>query len=86
MVCPLPSHCEVRESQLAFPLAKRRGNPESRTREKIWIASSQGLLAMTGKGRGTLATTACMGPESVARLRSLARDDRGYEPRTTVFR
>jgi ABC-type uncharacterized transport system substrate-binding protein len=27
--------------------AKRRGNPQSRTRNKSWIASSQGLLAMT---------------------------------------
>jgi hypothetical protein len=27
--------------------AQRRGNPEGRTREKSWIASSQALLAMT---------------------------------------
>ncbi|MET0708221.1 MAG: hypothetical protein ABWY82_15490 [Tardiphaga sp.] len=44
-----PRHCEGRESQLAFPFAKRRGNPERHKLGTNWIASSQGLLAMTGE-------------------------------------
>jgi hypothetical protein len=43
----LGRHCEVKKGQLTFLLAKRRGNPESHRRGKNWIASSQGLLAMT---------------------------------------
>src|ERR1700688_2269708 len=48
-----PRHCEPTASpNLSTSLRAKRSNPALAPKKESWIASSQGLLAMTWRGRG----------------------------------